>query len=310
MDMKEIQRLAALAAQTENQSVAQAGFEYEVPPAGVALGRFVEYIELGRHEQGEYKGAAKAPAYEVRLTFELLTPKHIREIEIDGVATKVANRISLTITKKLGDKANFFKLMQKMLYGREGIGHMAMMLGEAFVLTVVHNKSTKDPSKTYANIKDEANGWYIAPPYKTDALSGDTTPYNVPAAMSPVKLFLWDSPTKETWDSIFIDGTRTVTEGDKSREVSKNWLQDKCMAALNFDGSALHQLVGGLADLTTDPLETAAQAAPVDPLYADLEEPAPKAAAKGKPAQQAAPKAPAKAPAPAEGADALAELGL
>jgi len=73
----------------------------------------------------------------------------------------------------------------------------------------------------------------------------------VPEATIDIRLLLWDTPTQEQWDSVFIDGDRTV-KNDKGEEVteSKNWLQrDIVTNALNFAGSPLEQMLNGVGDL-------------------------------------------------------------
>ena len=63
------------------------------------------------------------------------------------------------------------------------------------------------------------------------------------------QLFLWNSPTMEQWESIFIDGT--TQEGK-----SKNYIQEKIQKATNFVGSPVERLLmsGGvsLPTLATD----------------------------------------------------------
>lgn len=243
----------------ENQTETTAGgdFEYEVPAAGLTPARFIGYVEVGKRKQNPYQGKEKPPADEVRLYFELNGSKHQREVEVEGVKKTFTNTIAVKLTKKLSDKAGFVKLFKKMLYGRDGITHMAQMLGEPFLIKVVHNSVKKEGQKdrVYANMKDDDGNWLIQAPMVEDPLSGETTPVPVPDVTQAVKLLLWDAPTKEQWDSIFIDGTRTVKDDKgQEREVSKNWLQlDIAENALNFHGSALEGLVGGLGDLDLTP---------------------------------------------------------
>jgi hypothetical protein len=88
-------------------------------------------------------------------------------------------------------------------------------------------------------------------PVQTDALTGNVTLLPVPEPTLPLRLLLWDTPTKEQWDSVFIDGTRMVkNEAGEEVEESKNWLQrDIVTAALNFGGSPLEQMLNGVEDL-------------------------------------------------------------
>ena len=51
-------------------------------------------------------------------------------------------------------------------------------------------------------------------------------------------MFLWDRPTKEDWDSLFVEGK--WDNGD-----SKNYVQEKILEATDFEGSPLHQLLEG-----------------------------------------------------------------
>ena len=236
-------------------------FEYTLPPAGVTVGRFLSYIELGVHPQGEYQGKKKPDAEVVRLMFELLSPaKNIKEIDVDGGKKKIADQIAFDVTIKLGEKAGFKKLFNAMLYGRQNIKHMARMLGEPFKLFVSHNASKKDAKKIYANLKDKDGVWGVSAPVTHDELAGTSSTIPVPEALTARKLFLWDKPTPETWASLFIDGTRTVKEeGKPDREVSKNWLQEKIMSAKNYPGSPLEAMLAGVSELSIDPQPEAAK---------------------------------------------------
>lgn len=247
--------LAALAADTEDQTVdTVVSFDNEPPPAGITVGRFIEYIDLGKQKQPDYQGKPKPPADSLRLTFELLSPKkNLHEYEVDGEQRVRADRVSIRISKKLSDKAKFKKLFNAMTYGREGIKHMAQMLGEAFIINIYHNVVEKEGKKTtYVNLdKDGAYG--ISAPFKVDPLEGTREPVPVREPLSPLRLFLWNNPTQETWDSLFIDGTRTVKkDGGAEVEVSKNWMQELIMSAANFDGSLLQAMLGGVDGLPTD----------------------------------------------------------
>lgn len=246
-----IAELAALAAQTDNQTETTSGgdFEYELPPEGRTVGRFIEYIEIGKQKQKPYLGKPKPDADEVYLGFELLHPKkNIKEIEVNGEKRQVADFIRVKVGKKLGEKAKFKKFFIKMTYGRDKITHMAQMLGEAFIIDVVHNKS-EDGKKTYANIEKDGE-ILIQSPFVIDPMTEEKKAITVPANIKPIKLFIWDHANKESWDSLFIDGTKVVKEeGKPDREVSKNWLQEKIQGAVNYNGSPLNVLLSGLVDL-------------------------------------------------------------
>lgn len=303
MDMNALINEASEAAdELGDQSEAKSGgFDREVPPAGPTPARLIGYVEVGKRKQKPFQGKEKPDADEVRLYFELNGKKHVREIEVGGVKKTVTNILTVKLAIKLDEKAGFFKLFKKMRYGRDSVKHMSKMLGEGFLVTVVHNKQVGKDGKeiVYANLKTDDGEWMIgAPMYLADPLDPDSsTPLPVPAVTQNLRLLLWDKPSKMQWDSLFIDGSRTVKD-DKGQEseVSKNWLQEDIVQnAQNFEGSALQTLLGGLGDLSLEPE-------------------APSSPAKAPPATKAATPAatPAKAAAaPAgEAVDPLAAMGL
>lgn len=251
----------------------------------------------------------------VRITFELLHPtKNITEYEHEGTKKKRGQLVSIQIAKKLADKAKFWKLFHAMRYGRDDVKHMAQMLGEAFIITIYHNivkgeGGAKD--KTYVNLDD--NGAYgISAPFIEDPISNERSDVPVQANIQPLKMFLFDNPNKECWDSLFIDGTREVKD-DKGNvtQKSKNWLQAKILSATNIKGSALEQMLGGLDNLPTGDSVGEPEGEAVEEGEA-IELPAEKVAAKPdkKPAATK-PKANGAAKPAGGGADAaLAALGL
>lgn len=302
-----IAQAQAATSELEDQSqVVESQFDNEPPAAGFTPARFVGYVELGKRKQRPYQGKDKPPADEVRLYFELNGPKHQREVEVDGVKQTFTNTISVKIAKKHTDNASFTKLFKKMTYGRSGITHMAQMLGEGFLVQIVHNTQPAadgKPAKTYANMRDDDGNFLIQAPMVVDPITNESRPIPVPEMTAQAKVLLWATPTKEQWDSIFIDGTRTVKDAKGlETQVSKNWLQEDIVQnALNFDGSPLQALLGGLADLS---LEADVPAAPETPAQPAPAAPAPSAPATPAPAPAAAPAA------SAPGADLLADLGL
>jgi hypothetical protein len=243
---------------TTDQTVTPASFTYEPPAAGKALARFVGYIELGKRKQPDYNGKPRGPEDEVLLVFELNGKKHMKQYKEDEPARPTLIYEEMTV--KLGDKANFKKLFNKMRGGREDIKHMAHLLNEPFLLTIEHNVvKGKDgkPDRTYANIKDKDGSWLVGPPSIEDPMSGEVTVLPVPEAITPLRLLLWDNPTKEQWDSLFVDGERTIKDKDgNEKTVSNNRLQQKIVKeAINYDGSPLQDLIEGLGGLTLDDVE-------------------------------------------------------
>lgn len=257
MTLTNFKDLAKQAGEMVNHNETQT-VEYEKAPEGKTVARLIEYIETGVQPRKPYNGQPRKPVAMVKMTFELLGANHVKEIEVDGVKKLVANRISLPMMPlSLNDRANYKKTYEKMKYGRNDITHGSQMLGEAFIIDVKHNKS-EDGKKTYVNIEN------IEKPYQVDALAGTETPLQVREAISDYKLFIFDMPTKECWDSIFIDGSREETKDNGEKvEVSKNYLQEMIMKSENYVGSAVEQMLGGLDDLpelAEKPVETVQEA--------------------------------------------------
>lgn len=255
--MVDFKALVNKAKETEDQSVATAGgadFEFVVCPAGKTVGRFIEYIELGKHVE-LYEGKPK-PAFEmVRVTFAVTSPKMIREVEgADGTKHKIEHRLSITMPKKLNEKSKFYKLFQAMIYGRTEITHMAEMLGEAFTFNIVHNESGEgDKKKTFANLYNKSV-WGISSPFAENPLTGEKQDLrdHIPQSQSELRIFLWNNPTEETWKSLFIDGEREQKDGAGNiQKISKNWLQETILSATDYQGSLLEQMLTGLGDLPT-----------------------------------------------------------
>lgn len=262
------------AAAITDQTAAPTAFAYEPPAAGYTTARFVGYVEVGKQPQRAFEGVEKPDAAEVRLTFELNGPKHITEYEHEGVKKTRTNVIRITSTISNHEKSNFYKLLQKMIYGRTGINHMAQMLGEGFLVKITHNASKKDPKKIFANMKSDV--WNIGEAMTVDPMTDIVTKLDVPEASIPQQLLLWNSPSAEQWDTIFIDGEyEREVDGVKVMK-SKNFIQELAMSASNFVGSPLEAMVsiGALNDIIPEvkaPVAPVAPAAPVaaeDPLAA------------------------------------------
>jgi hypothetical protein len=258
---KALKALANQAAETEDQTQVSADFEIRLPPAGKTVGRLIEYIEFGKQPGRPTKqNKNPKPADQVRMLFELCGPKNVRVEKVDGEDKTFADRVSITISKKFSGKAHFKKLFEAMRYGRDNIKHMAQMLGDAFIIEVIHNESGDgDKKRTFANIRDNTGTWLLGAPVVEDPIEGTRKKLKVPEATGDMRLFLWNNPNEECWDSLFIDGTRTKKNAKgEEEEVSKNWMQETLLSALNFEGSALQAMLAGGIDtpLSEDADET------------------------------------------------------
>ncbi|QXP44076.1 DNA polymerase A [Stappia phage SI01] len=304
----DIAALAAKAAETEDQTQEVSHTEFDnTPEEGLTVGRLIGYVELGKHDGGEYNGKKKPDAERVRIEFELLGPNNMITFERDGKEVTMGQQVSVEMKKSLSDKAKFKKLFKKLQYGRDDKKHIAQMLGEAYIMHIYHNKGKNAAGKEvlYVNL-DKDGEFAISAPFQVDPITKQKQMYNIAPATQPLRLFLWDHPVREMWDSLFIDGSREVKNADgTTTSVSKNWMQERIMSAKNFAGSPIHVLLSGVSAEDIAAAEEAASEAA-----------APSATQDTGPAEEVAQSAPeaqeeASAPVAEEAnADPLAALGL
>ena len=256
-----LDRINALAAKAVEKGVDMTkatvftGGDYEPPVEGPTRLRFVGYVEIGK-QKTTFQGVTKFKDQAI-LTFELSGPKHPPVVSEDG--TKNPIRISITETISLNDKANFFKLFQRMNYAGKA-QHIAQLLGEAYKGKVIHRKYKRADGTegTSAELKSKDTGYTIEPPRyevvtEEDGPTGEFKPLKVDPPLTTLKCFLWAHADMDQWASIFIDGTYAERKDEKTGAVtapakSKNTIQNKIKLASNFGGSPIHQLLvaGGL----------------------------------------------------------------
>lgn len=224
-----------VATQGIDQSVTQSGgnFADVLLPKGTYFGRFMEYIELGKKIPMHMgKPTGKPAVMNVRLGFIVYTP--------DGSIKRI-NPFPMAISSF--EKAKFKQVFDKMNYDGT-LKHMAQRLGQPFMFEV--EQYTSKAGKT-SNTIDFLS---LRPLPKFDPQTG--APVELPALdESGLRLFLFDNPTKETWDSLHIE--------------KNNFIQEDILSAVNFEGSALQQmLMGDVPDMAAmaAPAPVAAPAAP------------------------------------------------
>lgn len=217
---------ATVAEQGIDQSVTQSGgnFADVLLPKGTYFGRFMEYIELGKKIPMHMgKPTGKPAVMNVRLGFIVYTP--------DGSIKRI-NPFPMSVSSF--EKAKFKQVFDKMNYDGT-LKHMAQRLGQAFMFEV--EQYTSKAGKT-SNTIDFLSLRQLP---KFDPNTG--APIELPPLdEAGLRLFLFDNPTKETWDSLYIQ--------------ANNFIQQDILQAVNFEGSALQQMLMG------DVPDMAAMAAP------------------------------------------------
>lgn len=250
---------------TVDQSKVTAGGP-RLPAEGKCPARLIGYIELGKHPQGDYQGAAKKPELEARLVFECLGKKNEDAIDIDG-ETIVRGRIikPFDMTIKLNARAKFHKWFKDMDYDR-GNTHMSHMLNEVFLLDIKHGKSKA--GNDFANIKSISKPLVEIVDPETGEVTDevDLTEKTRPASYD-LQLFLQENPTFEQWDSLYVEGTYTKKTKNEDgveveEEISRNSIQEKIKDSLDWEGSAMQVL---LASRVEEVVEEAAKAEDTPP---------------------------------------------
>lgn len=242
IDFKALAATVAATGADQTKSVAGGGGPREVAAAGPALCRFVGYIETGKQVKN-FQG--KPTVYdEVTLVFELVGKRH-PPIELED-GTKLPQRVTIREKLSLNEKANYFKLFNRMNY-RQDVQHMVGLLGEGFKCVVVHDKWVgKDGKERVDVVLRDSAGYTISPPRKEDEDS-DTgwVDVAVPPALTEPKAFIWSMADLDQWAAIHIPGEypeRTI-DGKTIPAKSKNVFQNRIIAAKNFEGSAIHSLL-------------------------------------------------------------------
>lgn len=286
MTVQEILALAnEVAEQSHDMNIAvKGGGGARLLPEGYAYCRLVEYIEFGMQPQ-EFNGKAKDPAMEFQLGFALYDTADRKYQNEDG-SPYIIRPYSMAMSAN--EKARSY-LLFKALNWQGKFRHFGQLLTQPFLAKIVHEAKSKTDAKIVSRL--DLKGFL--PPL--DAVSG--MPLPVPEARpEDVKAFFWHAPDKATFDSFYQEG-----KWDDGR--SKNVIQETMLAATDFAGSPLQQLLmnSGITALPTAP--AAAPAAPALP------------AAPTQPAAPAiAPAAPAVAPvaplAPAAAAVAAPSLSV
>ena len=205
----------------DDMSVATVGGTTKLYPAGYAFCRLVEYVELGDQTQS-HNGVVKGEAPEAQLGFAVWGAG----IQNDDGTPAIIRPWPMNLSRN--EKAKAFKLFKKLNY-KGTAKRFSQLLGEGFLMSIVHTV----PKKAGEVVKSVVDLEGFLPPF--DAMSKQ--PYAIPAAPDSVyRLFLWDQPTLPMWQSLYLEG-----KWDDGK--SKNRVQETCLSASNFTGSALENML-------------------------------------------------------------------
>lgn len=229
-------------------NVAKAGGgNYTPPPKGLARLRFIGYVELGKHVK-KVPGKPDKNEDQAWLIFELGGKGYEPKVLDDG--TKIPFRITVKLNKSLNEKATYYKLFKRMNYEQKAT-HFIQLLGQGYLGNVGHfelpSKEAGGQPTIIANFRDDSGNLTIRPPRieAMDETTGDvvTKTVPVPEAIGEQRCFVWDAKPEwfdKMWPSIYIpDGDEPAEEGKEQR--SRNVYQNTIKAALNFEGSPIHQ---------------------------------------------------------------------
>lgn len=249
------------------QTTEGGSFERVLPEAGQGFLRLREYVELGIHPHGSQQYRKDRPL--ARFVFELCHTKHLQTVGEGEDSKTFPHTMSITVPISNNESADYIKIFSLLNYS--GLyTHPIEALNVPFRCEIVlsDNGEEGDKKVTYANLwkgTPKNKTWCIAPPVVDDPMEQTTKDISamIPAlhgGEETLKAFLWNHADKSQWDSLFIEGTKTVKDKEtkKEKEVSKNWIQEKIREAKNYPGSPVEQVVlsgDELADLPTSPSE-------------------------------------------------------
>lgn len=245
-------------------------------PTGTAIVRMCMYVEFGSHVQ-EFQGQKKPPAPIFKLGFRIVGggglnlegkgEKYVVEEGQFPLITTFDTTMSLfekskavkyfTALNRVGNKATHFvqKIQEQCLY--------------ALPISTKKNKQGKDVQVIdFSNLQPAIN------PTTYNAYTDADMPK---LSEEHIQVFLWSHPTPEMWKTIHKEGQWEAQKDDSGKVTrparSKNWLQEKCFTAVDFEGSPLQLMLQEqgadytIPELGTEPdvQEEAVQETPVAP---------------------------------------------
>lgn len=218
-------------------------------PKGTAFVRPISYVEYGIQKQREFKGVTKDPAPMFEICFAIVGGAGQNE---KGEPEKyVLTEGDFPIIKSYEKPISLFEKSQCIgihkALNRVGnkCSHMVQKLAESplYQLSITHEVATSgaNAGKTVARFDLRT----LQPAF--DSIRGEEV--QMPQLdKSKIQAFLWDKPSLGQWDSIHIAGQWDAQVDEKTGEIkkpaqSKNFIQEKILSALNFEGSKIQKLL-------------------------------------------------------------------
>lgn len=227
-------------------------------PEGTAFLVFSSYIEYGNQPQ-TFEGKAKDPQPEFRLGFHIVggagTNKEgqLEDYVQDGFCPTV-NAFDCKMSQN--EKSRAVAYFNAINIAPKGT-HFIQKLGTLYTVEIKigkNKKTGKDQNEIdFRNLQPAVDA-ATRRPHTTYLNAADEVVPMGTVKPEDVKVFLWNKPPSVTmdqyqamWDSIEIKGEYEVKDdnGKVTGKKSKNFIQEKCLAALNFAGSNLEQLLSG-----------------------------------------------------------------
>lgn len=227
-------------------------------PEGTAFLVFSSYIEYGNQPQ-TFEGKAKDPQPEFRLGFHIVggaginKEGQLEDYVQDGFCPTV-NAFDCKMSQN--EKSRAVAYFNAINIAPKGT-HFIQKLGTLYTVEIKigkNKKTGKDQNEIdFRNLQPAVDA-ATRRPHTTYLNAADEVVPMGTVKPEDVKVFLWNKPPSVTmdqyqamWDSIEISGEYEVKDenGKVTGKKSKNFLQEKCLAALNFAGSSLEQLLSG-----------------------------------------------------------------
>lgn len=217
-------------------------------PKGTAFIRPVYYVEYGVQKQREYEGKTKDPVPEFEIGFAIVGGSGLNA---EGKPERyVLEEGKFPIIKSypkpisLYDKSQCVGIHKALNRVGNKCSHMVQKLIESPLYQVTITHEVPDKGKNAGKTVHKIDFRNLQPAWD----SVNACEYTMPEVdKSIIQAFLWDKPSIGQWDSLYIDGMNEAVKNEKGEitkpATSKNFIQEKILSALNFEGSPIQKLL-------------------------------------------------------------------